>query len=275
MLPDICWLCFLFLLPWRLKKEAEAFRHRHAKGEFLINKMNIHNCPGQTIQGRAACGGVSLSAPGRNIWTARSGTERATEEQRQEVLIKQTQSCINQTSNIKNGEKGYISQQPKKPFETVFVLPYSCVTLTSSGFSPCGPGCGWWRRSLSPGLPAALCVSSPSCRAWRRSEASSQAACCRGREARAHGVFIHTTGFHQKHCSTLVTHHKLTWRHCCCGNRCAARTGRRPAGQQQQQCWLAGCTERKRGSVCRCRGGEEREDGRTAERQGERLKHLV
>lgn len=87
--------------------------------------------------------------------------------------------------------------------------------------------------------------------------------------------FIHTTGFHQKHCSTLVTHHKLTWRHCCFGNRCAARTGRRPAGQQQQQCWLAGCTERKRGSVCRCRGGEEREDGRTAERQGERLKHLV
>lgn len=104
--------------------------------------MNIRNCPGQTIQGRAACGGVSLSAPGRNIWTARSGTERATEEQRQEVLIKQTQSCINQTSNIKNGEKGYICQQPKKPFETVFVLPYYCVTLTSSGFSPCGPGCG-------------------------------------------------------------------------------------------------------------------------------------
>lgn len=121
VLPDICWLCFLFLLPWRLKKEAEAFRHRHAKGEFLINKMNIHNCPGQTIQGRAACGGVSLSAPGRNIWTARSGTERATEEQRQEVLIKQTQSCINQT--LKMVKRATSASNQRNPLKLCLCCP--------------------------------------------------------------------------------------------------------------------------------------------------------
>lgn len=43
--------------------------------------------------------------------------------------------------------------------------------------SPCGPGCGWWRRSLAVAPPAALAVSSPSCRAWRHSEASWPAVC--------------------------------------------------------------------------------------------------
>lgn len=43
--------------------------------------------------------------------------------------------------------------------------------------SPCGPGCGWWRRSLAVAPPATLGVSSPSCRAWKRSKASWPALC--------------------------------------------------------------------------------------------------
>ena len=61
----------------------EAFTHTHSFKNALLDVMDVRNCLWPTIRGKAACGGVAPSGPGRNIWTVRSETERSTERERE------------------------------------------------------------------------------------------------------------------------------------------------------------------------------------------------